>query len=182
MSNDIVKKGPGKPGKGGQSRRSRKSRYGVELEEKRNLKEIFGLRDEQLKKYFREARRGQKIVGPALVGLLERRLDNAIYRSGIAETRKQARQMASHGIFSVNGRGVNIPSYSLRNGDVVSVKESKKGLSYFTNFEKKMQGAEPPAWIKTDMKSFGFRVEGEPTMEEAKIGVDIQAIVELLSR
>jgi small subunit ribosomal protein S4 len=180
MPNEPVKKDGGKGGPGG--RRPRKSRYGTQLEEKQNLKEIFGLREEQLKKYFNEARRGEKMLGPSLVTLLERRLDNAVYRAGIAETRKQARQMTTHGLFAVNGRGVNVPSLRLKKGDVVSVKEGKRRASYFTNFDKKMQSAEPPAWIKTDMKSFGFKVEGEPTLEEAKLGVDLQAIVELLSR
>jgi small subunit ribosomal protein S4 len=159
------------------------SRFAVQLEEKRNLKKIFGVREAQLRRYYREARRTRaKETGPYLVELLERRLDNALYRVGFAETRAQARQMASHRLVEVNEHPVSIPSLRLKKGDVVRVKESKRVKSYFTNFEKKMQSAQPPQWIELDIPKFSFRVVADPVMEEAKLGIDAQAIVELLSR
>jgi len=159
------------------------SRYSIQLEEKRNLKNIFGIREAQLRRYFREARAGRgKETGPYLIELLERRLDNALFRAGFAETRAQARQMASHKLVTVNGRSVNIPSYRLRPGDVVQVKESKRGKSHFANFEKKMQNVQLPGWLAAQPNEFSFSVTGAPSPQEAKLAVDTQAVVELLSR
>jgi small subunit ribosomal protein S4 len=159
------------------------SRYSLQLEEKRNLKNIFGIREAQLRRYYQEARAGRgKETGAYLIELLERRLDNALFRAGFAETRGQARQMASHKLVTVYGRPVNVPSLRLRTGDVVQVKESKRGKSYFANFEKKMQNAQLPAWLQSQPTEFSFRGTGSPSVEEAKLAVDAQAVVELLSR
>lgn len=159
-----------------------KSRYGTQLEEKQNLKSIYGVRERQLKKYYKKARQSSGETGPVLIEILERRLDNAIYRAGMAETRNQARQMASHGLFEVNERPVNIPSIELSVGDSVRVKKHKREKSYFTNFEKRMQNAQVASWIELDIKGFGFKVQNLPTLDEAGIGVSVQEIVELLSR
>src|SRR3989344_438204 len=161
----------------------RQSRYSVQLEEKQNLKRGFGLREEQLKRYYREAvAKRDAESGPYLIELLERRLDNALFRAGVAATRPQARQMASHRLITVNGRVVNIPSFRLKAGDVVTVKESKRAKAYFTTYEKRMQNVQPPAWIELDNKNFSFKITGRPVPEEAKLAIDAQAVVELLSR
>ncbi len=176
------------PGAGGQQNQQRGRRkrqsgpYGIQLAEKQNLKKIYGVREEQLKKYYKEAKRSDVETGPKLIKILEGRLDNSIYRAGIADTRPQARQMASHKIFLVNGRVTNIPSYRLKKGDMVQVKASKQKQSLFANFEKKMQNAQIPDWLEVDTKEFGFRVTGEPDEKEVGIGVEIQAVVELLAR
>lgn len=159
-----------------------KSRYGVQLQEKQNLKEIFGIREEQLRRYFREAHSSKGETGPTLVTLLERRLDNAVYRAGFAETRPQARQMATHRLFMVNGRSVDIPSLLLRPGDVVSIREGKRSKALFSNFQKRLQNARPPSWVEIDPATYSFRITGSPTMEEAALGVDVQAVVELFAR
>ncbi len=171
-------------GKGGSQPRGRRrrTRYGVQLQEKQNLKNIFGARERQLKRYYREALAAPAETGPFLVQLLELRLDNALYRSGIAETRAQARQMASHKLLQVNGRTVSTPSLRLKKGDVISVKDSKKNKSYFNNFIKRMQNVSPPSWLELRSEELAVRVAGEPTPEEARLGVDIQGVVEFLSR
>lgn len=159
-----------------------KSRYGIQLEEKQNLKSIYGIRDKQLKIYYEQAQKLTGETGPQLIKTLESRLDNAIYRAGLAETRKQARQMVSHGYFEVNGRPVNIPSIKLKTKDNVTVKKSKQNKYYFTNFEKRMQNAQVPDWILLDVENYGFTIAAEPSYDEATIGISVQEIVELLAR
>lgn len=168
---------------GGRTRRRPRTRYGVQLLEKQQLKQIFGVREEQLRKYFVKAQRVAGETGPKLVSLLESRLDNAVFRAGIAQTRPQARQMASHRFFTVNGRAVDVPSYQLSPGDVVQVRESKRASSYFTNFDKRMQNVRVPSWLTpVDAKKFSFTVSAVPTHEEANLGVDIRAVVEFFAR
>lgn len=172
-------------GQGGQRQQGRrpkpKSRYGTQLSEKQNLKDLFGIRDGQLRKYYAQALRVQGQTGPMLISLLERRLDNAIFRSGFAQTRPQARQMATHRLFAVNGRPVDVPSYELRVGDVVSVRESKRSKSYFSQFEKRMQNASTPSWILINPEEFNFKIQSLPSFEEANIGVDIRAVLEFFA-
>lgn len=145
------------------------------------MKKIFGVRERQLKRYYSEAQGARQETGLILVQLLERRLDNALYRAGLAVNRPQARQMASHRLFMVNGRSVDVPSLRLSIGDEVRVKESKQKKSYFTNFAKRMQNVSQSAWLELDVKNFAFKVVAEPTAAEARLGVDMQAVVELLS-
>lgn len=165
-----------------QQRRRNRSRYATQLQEKQDLKNLYGIREQQLKRYYFEALRAGGETGPNMVSLLERRLDNAVYRAGFAQTRPQARQMTTHRLFQVNGRSVDIPSYSLRPGDVVTVKQSKQNKSYFSNFEKRLQNVRPPAWATLNAKDFGFTVQSVPTFDEANIGIDIRAVVEYFAR
>lgn len=158
------------------------SRYGQQLSEKQELKEIYGLREEALKHYYRRALVALGETGPHLIRALEKRLDNAVFRAGMAQTRAQARQMVTHGLFTVNSRKANIPSLALAVGDVVAVKESKRDKALFNNFEKRMQGARLPKWLTLDVKGYGFSVVSEPDAEEAGIPVDIRAVVELFAR
>jgi small subunit ribosomal protein S4 len=163
-------------------RPKRKSRYGEQLEEKQNLKDIYKLRERQLKKYFVEAQKSKDETGPHMMELLERRLDSAIYRAGFAATRAQARQMASHRLFAVNGRPTDVPSCRLKNGDNVAVRESKRGQAHFSNFEKRMQNVRAPEWMQLKVDGYGFEVISAPLAEDASVGIDLQAIVELLGR
>ena len=117
-----------------------------------------------------------------MVSLLERRLDNAIFRAGFAATRAQARQMASHRFFSVNGQPVTIPSYSLSEGDEIAVLKTKQEASYFSNFDKRMQGVRAPSWLELKPKAFAFKIVSAPAFEEANVGVDIRAVVEFFAR
>lgn len=180
---NVAPRKPAQAGRGGmQQRRRPKSRYGTQMAEKQNFKNIFGIREEQLRKYYAQALRSKEETGRKLVVLLERRLDNAVFRAGLAATRRQARQMTSHRLFAVNGRAVNIPSVSLRPGDIVSIRENKLGKSHFTNLEKKLQNVAPPSWLTLDPPQHSFKVTGEPTAEEANLGVDLDAIVEFFAR
>ena len=174
--------GPGgRPG-GPQRRRRQRSRYGTQMEEKQNLKGIFGIREEQLRKYYREAHHDTTETGPQLVTLLERRLDNALYRAGFAPTRQAARQLASHRIVDVNGQPVTVPSLRLKVDDVVAVRESKRGSALFENFAKRLQNVATPSWIALNPKAYSFTVTALPTAEEASVGVDMRAIVEYFAR
>lgn len=172
------KPGGGKP----QGRRRSRTRYGVQLLEKQQLKQIFGVREGQLRKYFQKARAVQGETGPKLIQILESRLDNAIFRSGFAQTRPQARQMASHRFFSVNGKSVDVPSVQVKPGDVVQVRETKRSASYFSNFEKRTQNVRPPSWITINPEEFSFTIAAQPTSEEANLGVDIRSVVEFFAR
>ena len=172
-------------GQGGQRQQGRRprqqSRYGQQLREKQNLKELFGIRDGQLKKYYKQALRVQGQTGPMLISLLERRLDNAIFRAGFAQTRPQARQMSTHRLFAVNGKAVDVPSYELKAGDVVSVRDNKRSKSYFSQFEKRMQNTSTPSWILINPEEFSFKIQSLPAFEEANVGVDIRAVLEFFA-
>lgn len=172
----------GNPGNPNTKRRRPRSRYGQQLQEKQDLKGIFGIREGQLKRYYKMARLGQGETGPSMIALLERRLDNAVFRAGLAQTRPQARQMATHRFFTVNKRPVDIPSLLLKPGDVIAVRESKRKSAYFSNFEKRMQGSRPPSWIKLVPEDYGFEVAGLPTDDEANLGIDMRAVVEFFAR
>lgn len=163
-------------------RRRPQSRYGVGLKEKQELKKMFGLREEQLKRYYQRALKFKGQTGPTLITLLERRLDNAIFRAGFAQTRPQARQMTTHRLFAVNGTPVDVPSYSLKEGDIVSVREGKRGKSYFSSFEKRMQNTNTPSWILVNPQEFSFKVTTKPSYEEANVGVDVRVVVEFFAR
>jgi len=165
-----------------QPRRAPKSRYGVQMQEKQQLKEIFGIREEQLKKYYAEAIKSKEQTGQKLVILLESRLDNAVFRAGMAPTRPAARQMTTHRLFTVNDRPVDIPSYRLKPGDVVSVKTNKRSKPLFANFVKQMQNVRPPSWLTIDAENYSFTVMTLPSFDEVNIGVDVQAIVEYFAR
>lgn len=173
-----------KPPQGASSgkRGRRKSRYGEQLEEKQGLKDIYQLRERQLRKYFVEAQKAKNETGPYMMELLERRLDSAIYRAGFAETRAQARQMASHRLFMINDIPIDVPSYRLKNGDKIAVRKSKREKAHFSNFEKRMQNVRVPDWIQLEVDGYGFQVIGAPSAEDASVGIDLQAIVELLGR
>lgn len=163
-------------------RRRNVSRFGRQLQEKQTLKGIYGLREEQLKHYYRQALQSRSETGPLLIQMLELRLDNAVFRAGVAQTRAQARQMVSHGMFLVNGRKVDVPSQRLKTGDIVSIKESKRASALFDNFEKRMQNVRLPEWLQLDTSAYSFKVTAMPQPEETGIGVDIRAVVELFAR
>lgn len=174
--------GQGQRRDGGQKRRRNRSRYGIQIEEKKGLKEMYGIREEQLKTYYKKALRSKQETGPALVVMLERRLDNSVFRAGLAQTRPQARQMVTHGLFTVNGHKVDIPSYLLKVGDVVSVKENKRGKAFFSSFDKRMQNVRTPSWVSLTINEYSFSYTAQPDPTEANIGVDMRAIVEFFTR
>ena len=174
----------GQQGQGGrpQGRRRNVTRYGTQMREKQDLKAIYGIRDGQLRTYFKRAMKAKGETGPVLIGILESRLDNSVFRAGFAQTRPQARQMVSHAFFLVNGKKVDVPSFMLKEGDVVSIKESKREKSYFSSFDKRLQNVRTPSWITPTINEFSFTFSAKPVVEEANIGVDMRAVVEFFAR
>ena len=176
----AFEKSPVAPGQHGMSRK-KVSEYGLQLREKQKCKRIYGVLEGQFRKYYEKADRMKGITGVNMLSLLERRLDNVIYRMGLATTRLQARQLVSHAQFQVNGRRVNIPSYLVKPGDVICVKESKKNNGYFTAIkESKAPGL--VKWVEFDREKLEGKVLALPTREDIDSQIAEHMIVELYSK
>jgi small subunit ribosomal protein S4 len=169
------------PGQHGRSRKQKLVGYGVQLREKQKVKRIYGVLEDQFRLYFQQAERTRGITGETLLQLLERRLDNAVYRLGFATPRPQARQLVRHGHFQVNGRKVDIPSYSVKVGDVVSVRESSRGNASILHAVEEVKGRGVPEWLSLDA-AMGGKVVSVPTREQINLPVQEQLIVELYSK
>lgn len=152
------------------------------MAEKQQLKGIYGIRENQLRNYYREAYRARSATGTHLISLLERRLDNSVFRAGFALSRPAARQLVSHAFFLVNDRPTNIASYRMSPGDVVTIKTGKRRKGPFANFPKSLTNVALPNWLELNPEKYGFRVTSQPTAQEANLGVDIGAIVEFFAR
>jgi small subunit ribosomal protein S4 len=163
------------------ARRGKLTDYGAHLTEKQRAKFYYGLMENQFRKYFEEASRQRKIpTGDRLIQLLERRLDNVLYRSGIGVSRQMARQFVLHKKILVNGRCVNIPSYRLRTGDKITLKENLKKNVYALAF--KERNITPPPWINIDKDKFEIEILREPLREEISVPFNEQLIVEFYSK
>jgi len=171
------------PGEHGQGRRPRKeTQYGEQLREKQKARRIYGVFERQFRNYFYKAARRQGVTGEILLQMLETRLDNAIYRVGMASSRAAARQLIRHGHFQVNGRPVDIPSYQLKQGDVFEVRaESQKVAAIKDTFENRRRTEDQP-WLEIDDKAMRARVLQVPTREQIPAPVQEQLIVELYSK
>jgi small subunit ribosomal protein S4 len=169
------------PGQHGRSRKQKLVGYGVQLREKQKVKRIYGVLEDQFRLYFQQAERTRGITGETLLQLLERRLDNAVYRLGFATSRPQARQLVRHGHFQVNGRKVDIPSYSVKVGDVVAVRESSRANASILHAVEEVKGRGVPEWLSLD-GAMGGRVVSVPTREQINLPVQEQLIVELYSK
>jgi small subunit ribosomal protein S4 len=169
------------PGQHGRSRKQKIVGYGVQLREKQKVKRIYGVLEDQFRRYFEQAERTRGITGETLLQLLERRLDNAVYRLGFATSRPQARQLVRHGHFQVNGRKVDIPSYSLKVGDVISVRESSRQNASILHAVEEVKGRGVPEWLTLDAGMSG-KVVSVPTREQINLPVQEQLIVELYSK
>lgn len=169
------------PGQHGQ-KRGKLSDYGIQLRTKQNVKDIYGVLERQFRRYFRIAERSKGATGEMLLQILERRLDNIIYRMGFTSNRRQARQFVGHGLFKVNGRAVNIPSYSVSEGDIIEVTEKAKDVpSIKDNLSKSLQRG-LPQWVEVDPEQMRAKVLSIPTREEIPLPVQEQLIVELYSK
>jgi small subunit ribosomal protein S4 len=169
--------GPGQHGAG----RKRVSDYGTQLKEKQKLKIMYGLFERQFRNIFKKADRMRGITGENLLQLLERRLDNTVYRLGFANSRAQARQLVSHRHFTVNGNSVNIPSYTLKPGDVVAVKQQSKKMDVFHN-ALRIRKSNPYAWIEVEKATLSGTFVKIPERSEIPVNVNEQLIVELYSK
>jgi small subunit ribosomal protein S4 len=180
----MVKR-PYPPGLPGKRRKSPPSEYKKELIEKQKLKYWYGLSERQLKKYVKEVleKRGKvEDVSTLLIQNLEKRLDNVVYRLGFAVSRDQARQLVSHKFFLVNGKPVNIPSFSLKVGDTVSLKPQKLKKAIFKDLKERLKKHQVPSWLSLDPEKFEGKVIAEPKVEEVAPPVEVSAVFEFYSR
>jgi small subunit ribosomal protein S4 len=174
--------GPGEHGQSGM--RSKLSQYAVQLREKQKVKRSYGLLEKQFVKLVREAERREGVTGEILIVLLEQRLDNAVYRLGLAPSRRAARQLVTHGHFLLNGRRVDIPSIRVKAGDVITIRPKSVGNEYFKPvLDGLASGNDQNRWISWDAKKHTATVTGSPVREDV-IDLDIneQLIIEFYSR
>lgn len=170
------------PGQHGLSRRSRVTDYAVQLREKQKVRKTYGVLEKQFRKYFEEASKKTGITGDNLVNFLERRFDNTIYRLGLAPSRKSARQLILHRHFTVNGKVVNIPSFLLKAGDSIQVREKSKKLEIIHDTMKRMKDNMIVPWLSLDKANLKGTYMKEPIREEVPFIGNEQLIVELYSK
>ncbi len=169
------------PGQHGQGRK-KVSEYGLQLRAKQMAKRYYGLKETQFKRYYIMAENQAGVTGENLLRLLERRLDNIVYRLGFANSRASARQMVTHGFFTVNGRKVNIPSYLCREGDVVAVKENKREKAIVKQAVEDNESRPVPKWLEVDRENVQGKVVQMPNREDIDLEVEETLIVELYSK
>ena len=162
--------------------RGKKSEYGIQLTEKQKAKFIYGVLEKQLRSYLDKAKKMEGITGENLLNLLERRIDNVVFRLGMANTRRQARQIVRHGHIAVNGKRLDIPSAFVKVGDVISVMESSRSKEYFKGMEETLATKAVPAWLVLDAANLSGKVDRFPTREEIDVPIEEHLIVELYSK
>ena len=179
--NCAIGKRPTPPGEHGQARQRKMSEYGLQLREKQKAKRAYGVLENQFHRYFETAERTKGITGENLLILLERRLDNVVYRMGFGDSRAQARQIVRHGHILVNGKKVNIPSYLVDANDVITVREKSAEQNHFKALR---EGSNRviPKWLTVDFENLKATVTAMPAREDIDLSVQEQLIVELYSR
>jgi small subunit ribosomal protein S4 len=170
------------PGQHGQQQRRKLSNYGVQLREKQKLRRIYGLNEQQFLNYFTKAASQKGATGENFLVLLERRLDNVIFRLGLASSRSAARQIVRHGHVTVDGQKVNIPSYQVRVGQVVSLKDKSKAKQYFVDMAENAKNKTAPKWLEADYEKVGGKVVSLPAREDIDTQVDELLVVEFYSK
>ncbi len=172
------------PGMHGKNYKTRLSEYGSQLQSKQKVRQTYRMMEKQFKNWAKEAMESRSETGDYLVKKLERRLDNTVFRSGFAQSRDQARQLVGHGHITVNDKKVSIPSYEVRAGDVIKVREGSAKTKYFSVLAPQwIKKYKPPSWIELDSDNFIAKIIGMPTIAESGLEAkDIQAIVEFYSR
>ncbi len=171
-----------KPGQHGRTSGQRTSDYGLQLREKQKVKRMYGVLEKQFRRYFEAAERKKGNTGANLMGLLECRLDNVVYRMGFGSTRAEARQLVSHKAMTVNGQSVNIPSYLVKAGDVVAVREKSKAQNRIVEALQLAQQVGLPAWVEVDLSKSQGVFKKAPDREECGADINDSLIVELYSR
>ncbi len=169
------------PGQHGNSkRRVAFSEYGTQLREKQKVKRMYGILEKQFRSYYERARKMEGATGAVMLTLIERRLDNVVYRMGIGLSRKQARQIVNHGLITVNGKRVNIPSYIVKVGDIIAIKENKQNNEQF----KDLKGSKivMPKWLEFDTNTLSGKILALPSREDIDADIKEQLIVEVYSR
>jgi small subunit ribosomal protein S4 len=170
------------PGQHGQARRRKRSDYGEQLREKQKVKRIYGIAERQFRGYYYKASRMKGVTGDNLVQLLERRLDNVVYRMGFVSDHAEGRQLVRHGHFTVNGRRVNIPSYLVRSNDIVEVHEKSRPMARINEALGAVERRGVPRWIELEKGSFKGVVKSLPSREDVTLPIREQLIIELYSK
>ncbi len=170
---------PSLPGQHG-SARKRVTEYGLQLREKQKVKRAYGILEKQFRRYYEEAVRMKGVTGENMLSLIERRLDNVVYRMGIGSSRSESRQIVNHGHITVNGRRVNVPSFIVKVGDVIEIKENKRELEMF----KQLKGMKivMPKWLEFNSETLKGKILALPTREDIDLGIKEHLIIELYSR
>ena len=162
--------------------RKKITEYGAQLREKQKAKRIYGLQEKQFHKYYEEAERIKGVTGTNMLIMLEQRLDNVVYRMGIGVSRSQSRQLVNHGHITVNGKTVTIPSYSVKVGDVVAVKQNKVDNKFFTELKSMNKPANLPKWLDFDIATLSGKILAKPQREDVDLAIAEHMIVELYSK
>ncbi len=169
------------PGQHGAAKK-KMGEYGVQLREKQTTRRYYGVLEKQFKNYYEEAARKEGMTGENLLVLLERRLDNTVYRMGLAESHKEARQLVLHAHFTLNGKKVNIPSLLVKPGDVISVKESSRSSEKFKALAESLESKTAPKWLDLNKADLSAKVVAFPAREDIDFDFNEQLIVELYSK
>lgn len=170
------------PGQHGQNRFRKVSNYAVQLREKQKVKQMYGMLEAQFHRFFKNADAAKGVTGDTLLSMLERRLDNTLYRMGFASSRNQGRQMVRHSLFTINGKKVNIPSYQVKPGDVIALRpKNQKNTVIADNLEGAVRRG-VPSWLELDQTKFQGTVKALPNREEITMPIQEQLIVELYSK
>ncbi len=180
----LIRK-PYSPGNKPKRKKGKPSEYGRELREKQILKEWYRLSEGQLRKYMKEALRkcGKKeSLEEELINIIEGRLDNIVFQMGLAKSRNQAKQLVGHGLFSVNKKPVNIPSFQVKKDDVISIRKSKENKKEIKEIKESVQKKTIPSWLSLDKEKLTGKLIGSPSMEEVTPPVEISAVFEFYSR
>jgi len=168
------------PGQHGEGRRRKPSNYGIQLREKQKVKRYYGLLENQFKRHFDKAEKQSGITGENFLKILETRLDNAVFRMGMAASRKEARQLVTHGHFTINGKKATIPSMVVEIGDTIAVKEKSKSSAKFKEIAEKSVNI--PSWLSVDSEKMEGKVVALPVREDIDIPIEEHLIVELYSK
>lgn len=169
------------PGQHGQGFK-KLSEYGIQLREKQKVRKMFGLLERQFRKYFHEAERKKGITGEVLLQLIESRLDSMVFRMGFAPNRRRARQLIKHGHVIVNAREVNLPSFAIKAGDLVEIREASRGMPEIAESLSKSEHRGIPGWVEIDSANYKGKVSHIPSRDEMQLPVQEQLIVELYSK
>lgn len=173
---------PGEHGRDSQFRRRRVSDYSRQLREKQKTRRIYGITERQFRRYYRTAVQQRGLTGVNLLRMLERRLDNVVYRMGMAESRQQARMLVTHGHFNVNGRRTDIPSMLVETGDLIEVREGSRKRPYFKEVGDVAEAKTAPPWIERDVKDLSGKIAKMPERADIDANLNEQLIVEYYSR
>jgi small subunit ribosomal protein S4 len=172
---------PTPPGQHG-VRRRKMGDFGIQLREKQKVRRVYGVLERQFRNYYRDAESQTGVTGEALLQKLETRLDNVVFRLGFASSRAQARQLVAHGHFAVNGTATNVPSYSLKPGDRVEVRESRRGREAFKTVRETLRAHQAPEWLSLDAAEFAGSITTLPRRDQMPLDLSEQLVVEYYSR